>query len=127
MIMIDQSAEPITAADLARRLGLSRPYVTDFMGAFEKHGLVTKGPRFRDGYSLAKASSRITLGEILAAERETWYHDNFKRKETFVPDGSGIWLWHGFVKSHVEQITLATIIEGPIEKAPRETSSLGMH
>ncbi|MFA5951990.1 MAG: Rrf2 family transcriptional regulator [Hyphomicrobium sp.] len=117
MIMIERSPEPITVGALARGLGLSRPYVTDFIGAFEKHGLVKKGPRFRDGYSLAKSSSRITLGEILAAERETWYHDNFKRKESFVPDVQGIRLWHWFVKSHVEKITLLSVVNAPEEMA----------
>jgi len=110
MIMIECAPEPITVGELAKKLGLSRPYVTDFIGAFEKYGLVKKGPNFRDGYSLAKPARRITLGEILAAERETWYHDNFKRKETFVPDVSGIRLWHGFVKTHVEGTTLESVL-----------------
>lgn len=116
LIMIERSEEPVTVGELAKKLGLSRPYVTDFIGAFEKHGLVAKGPRFRDGYRLAKASSRIRLSEILAAERETWYHDNFKRKETFVPDVSGIRLWHGFVKAHVENVSLEMIVEGASAK-----------
>lgn len=112
LVMIACSPEPVTVGELAKKLGLSRPYVTDFIGAFEKHGLVVKGPRFRDGYSLGRASSRIMLGEILAAERETWYHAKFQRKETFVPDISGIRLWHGFVKSHVETVTLQKIVKG---------------
>ena len=124
MIMIDRSPEPITVGELTKRLGLSRPYVTDFVGAFEKLGLGKKGPRFRDGYSLAKSSSRITLGEILAAERETWYQNKYKRKDTFVPDLSGIRLWHGFVKAHVESVTLANIVRGSVAIVPRDLASL---
>jgi len=110
MMMFARAKEPLTVAELAERLSLSRPYTTDFVGAFEKHGLIKKGTHFRAGYSLAKESSEITLGDILAAERDTWYHHKFKRRGTFAPDFHEVLLWRSFVMNEFSEISLERLL-----------------
>lgn len=125
IMLVARANAPVTVAEAAKRLGLSRPYVTDFFGAFEKSGLLSKGPRMRDGYSLARSSSTITLGEILAAERGTWYRSKFKRRGTFAPDFHEALLWQAFVRDRLESLTLEAILTAP--EAGKRSRAVAAH
>ena len=56
--------EPLTGAEIARREGLSYPYVEKLLGILKRAGLANSHRGVKGGYTLARPAERITLGDV---------------------------------------------------------------
>lgn len=66
-LAIHESAGPVALADISARQGLSLSYLEQMFAHLRRHGLVTgvRGPG--GGYRLARATSAISVAEVIAA------------------------------------------------------------
>ena len=56
--------EPLTGAEIARREGLSYPYVEKLLGILKRAGLANSHRGVKGGYTLARPAEQITLGDV---------------------------------------------------------------
>ncbi len=56
--------EPLTGAEIARREGLSYPYVEKLLGILKRAGLAKSHRGVKGGYTLARPAEQITLGDV---------------------------------------------------------------
>ncbi len=56
--------KPLTGAEIARREGLSYPYVEKLLGILKRAGLAKSYRGVKGGYTLARPAEQITLGDI---------------------------------------------------------------
>ena len=56
--------EPLAGAEIARREGLSYPYVEKLLGILKRAGLAKGHRGVKGGYTLARPAERISLGDV---------------------------------------------------------------
>jgi Rrf2 family transcriptional regulator, iron-sulfur cluster assembly transcription factor len=56
--------EPLSGAEIARREGLSYPYVEKLLGILKRAGLAKSHRGLKGGYTLARPAGQITLGDV---------------------------------------------------------------
>lgn len=56
--------EPLSGAEIARREGLSYPYVEKLLGILKRAGLAKSHRGLKGGYMLARPAGQITLGDV---------------------------------------------------------------
>ena len=66
-LAVHESSGPVALADISARQGLSLSYLEQMFAQLRRHGLVTgvRGPG--GGYRLARATTAISVAEVIAA------------------------------------------------------------
>lgn len=106
MVIFARYGAELTVAELMKRLGVSRPYTTDFVGALERAGLLLKGEGFRAGYRLGREAAAITLLEIVRAEKDSWYYRKQVEREASLPEFAEAKMWGVFAEDWLGSVTL---------------------
>lgn len=57
--------QPLSASAIARRQGLSVPYLEQLLHRLKKHGLIASSRGPRGGYVLAKSPEQVTIAEVV--------------------------------------------------------------
>src|ERR1700682_5206473 len=69
--------EPLSAAEIARREGLSCPYVEKLLWTLKKAGFTKSHRGVKGGYVLAKPPEQISLGDVQRALGGPWERKDF--------------------------------------------------
>lgn len=109
MVIFARYGAELTVAELMKRLGVSRPYTTDFVGALERAGLLLKGEGFRAGYTLGREAAEITLLDIVQAEKDSWYYRKQLEREASLPEFAEARIWGLFAEEWLSSVTLAMV------------------
>jgi len=64
--------EPLAGSEIARREGLSYPYVEKLLWTLKKAGLTQSHRGVKGGYVLARSSEQISLGDVQRAFGSLW-------------------------------------------------------
>jgi Rrf2 family protein len=112
----------MTVGEIARREGISPAYAEKLLRILAKAGLTQSIRGVNGGYSLARASEQITLGDVSRAleGRQTWDDICLKHtgdRDTCVHEGSCTILpiWQGiteYVHGVLDSITISQVMSG---------------
>lgn len=110
--------EPYTVGEIARREGLSEAYVEKLLRILSKKGLTQSQRGAKGGYTLARPSDRITLGDVSRAlgavqtSDEICHRYTGKLKTCIHEDGCNIRpIWQGLTQYFLSVMDSISISE----------------